>query len=78
MSFLLTYSHTWLTACTMRTGLALIAVWFVIGETHRGEPSPPALTLPHVRYGLRLLLAVCCTHSGPSICRHVQYRFGRQ
>jgi len=37
------------------------------------------LTLSHVRYGLRLLLlAVRCTHSGPSICRHVQYRFGRQ
>jgi SRSO17 transposase len=29
--------------------LALLAVWFLIGETHRGQQVTPALTLPHVR-----------------------------
>ena len=36
--------------------LALIAVWFLICEPHRGQQVTPALTLPHVRYGLSLLL----------------------
>ena len=36
--------------------LSLIAVWFLIGETHRGQQFTPALTLPQVRYGLSLLL----------------------
>ena len=36
--------------------LSLIAVWFLIGETHRGQQLTPALTLPQVRYGLSLLL----------------------
>ena len=31
--------------------LSLIAVWFLIGETHRGQQWTPALTLPQVRYG---------------------------
>jgi hypothetical protein len=52
--------------------LTLIAVWFLIGETHRGQPWMPALTLPHVRYGLSvLLLEVFCTPGIDSICRHV-------
>ena len=56
--------------------LALIAVWFLIGETRRGQQLTPALTLPHVRYGLSLLLlAVFCTRNVPSICRQVQRRF---
>jgi hypothetical protein len=56
--------------------LALITVWFLIGETRRGQQSTPALTLPHVRYGLSvLLLAVFCTRSVPSICCQVQRRF---
>src|SRR5262252_9281431 len=29
--------------------LTLIAVWVLIGETHRGQPWTPALTLPQVR-----------------------------
>src|SRR5712691_268500 len=35
--------------------LTLIAVWFLIGETHRGQQVTPALTLPQVRYGLSVL-----------------------
>src|SRR5919109_4692177 len=42
--------------------LTLIAVWFLIGETHRGQQWTPALTLPQVHYGLSvLLLEVFCT-----------------
>jgi SRSO17 transposase len=53
--------------------LTLIAVWFLIGETHRGQQLTPALTLPQVRYGLSvLLLEVFCTPGVDSICRHVQ------
>jgi hypothetical protein len=36
--------------------LSLMALWFLIGETHRGQAVDPALTLPQVRYGLSLLL----------------------
>jgi SRSO17 transposase len=53
--------------------LTLIAVWFLISETHRGQQLTPALTLPQVRYGLSmLLLEVFCTLSVPCICRQVQ------
>ena len=53
--------------------LSLIAVWFLIGETHRGQQWTPALTLPQVRYGLSLLLLeVFCTPGIDYICRHVQ------
>src|SRR5919199_5813098 len=53
--------------------LSLMAVWFLITETHRGQQVTPALTLPQVRYGLSLLLLeVYCTFSIASICRHVQ------
>src|SRR2546428_14097568 len=49
--------------------LTLIAVWFLIGETHRGQQWTPALTLPHVRDGLSvLLLEVCCTPGTATIC----------
>ena len=52
--------------------LTLIAVWFLIKETHRGQQWTPALTLPQVRYGLSvLLLEVCCTPGVDSICRQV-------
>ena len=52
--------------------LALISVWFLISETHRGQQFTPALMLPQVRYGLSmLLLEGFCTLSIPSICRHV-------
>src|SRR6266481_2246561 len=53
--------------------LSLLAVWFLIGETHRGQQVTPALTLPHVRYGLsRLLLEVFYTPGVDDICRQVQ------
>jgi SRSO17 transposase len=53
--------------------LTLIAVWFLISETHRGQLLTPALTLPQVRYGLSvLLMEVFCTPGLASICRHVQ------
>jgi len=52
--------------------LSLLAVWFLIGETHRGQQVTPALTLPQVRYGLSvLLLEVYCTPGTDYICRHV-------
>jgi hypothetical protein len=53
--------------------LSLLAVWFLIGETHRGQQWTPALTLPQVRYGLSvLLLEVFCTPGMDYICRQVQ------
>src|SRR5262249_4742011 len=58
--------------------LTLIAVWFLVSETHRGQQLTPALTLPQVRYGLSvLLLEVFCTLSIASICRHVQRQLMR-
>jgi SRSO17 transposase len=52
--------------------LTLIAVWFLIGETHRGQQWTPALTLPQVHYGLSvLLLKGFCTPGIDSICRQV-------
>src|SRR5262249_31505835 len=53
--------------------LSLMAVWFLIGETHRGQKLTPCLTLPQVRYGLSLLLLeVFCTPGIGDICRQVQ------
>ena len=53
--------------------LSLLAVWFLIGETHRGQRLTPALTLPQVRYGLSLLLLeVYCTPGIDNICHQVQ------
>jgi hypothetical protein len=58
--------------------LALLAVWFLIGETHRGQQVTPALTLPQVRYGLSvLLMEAFCTFSIASICRQVQRQLMR-
>jgi len=58
--------------------LSLIAVWFLLGETHRGQQLTPALPLPQVRYGLSmLLLEVFCTLSVPYICRQVQRQLMR-
>jgi len=58
--------------------LTLIAVWFLISETHRGQQWTPALTLPQVRYGLSmLLLEVFCMLSVPSICRQVHRQLMR-
>lgn len=53
--------------------LSLMALWFLIGETHRGQQGTPALTRPHVRYGLSLLLLEGFYTPGvDDICRHVQ------
>jgi len=58
--------------------LSLMAVWFLITETHRGQQLTPALTLPQVRYGLSLLLLeVYCTPGVDDICRHVQRQLQR-
>jgi SRSO17 transposase len=58
--------------------LSLIAVWFLIGETHRGQQVTPALTLPQVRYGLSvLLLEVYYTPGVDDICRQVQRQLMR-
>ena len=58
--------------------LALISVWFLIGETHRGQQVTPALTLPQIRYGLSvLLLEVFCTPGIDYICRQVHRQFMR-
>ena len=58
--------------------LTLVAVWFLIVETHRGQQWTPALTLPQARYGLSmLLLEVCCTPGIDSICRHVHRQLMR-
>jgi SRSO17 transposase len=58
--------------------LTLMAVWFLIAETHRGQQLTPALTLPQVRYGLSvLLLEGFYALSIASICRHVQRQLMR-
>src|SRR5215813_10184366 len=58
--------------------LTLIAVWFLISETHRGQQWTPALTLPQVRYGLSmLLLETFLTLGVSSICRQVQRQLMR-
>jgi SRSO17 transposase len=58
--------------------VSLLAVWFLIGETHRGQSLTPALTLPQVRYGLSLLLlAVLCPLGVDYICRRVQRQLQR-
>ena len=58
--------------------LSLISVWFLIGETHRGQQLTPALTLPQVRYGLSLLLLeVFCTPGVDYICRQVHRQLKR-
>jgi hypothetical protein len=58
--------------------LTLIAVWFLISETHRGQQLTPALTLPQVRYGLSvLLLEVFCTPGIDYICRQVYRQLKR-
>ena len=58
--------------------LALLAGWFLLAETHRGQQVTPALTLPQVRYELSvLLMEVFCTLSIPYICRHVQRQLMR-
>ena len=52
--------------------LSLLAIWFLISETHRGQQWTPALTLPQVRYGLSvLLLEVYGTPGTDYICRQV-------
>ena len=58
--------------------LSMISVWFLLGETHRGQQWTPALTLPQVRYGLSLLLLeVFCTPGIDYICRQVHRQLMR-
>ena len=58
--------------------LALMAAWFLLGETHRSQQVMPALTLLQVRYGLSvLLLETFLTLGVSSICRHVQRQLMR-
>ena len=58
--------------------LSLVAVWFLISETHRGQQFTLALTLPQVRYGLSgRRLEVFCTLGVDSICRQVQRQLQR-
>ena len=58
--------------------LSLIAVWFLIGETHRGQQVTPALTLPQVRYGLSVLLVeVFGTPGLDYLCRQVSRQLMR-
>ncbi len=58
--------------------LSLIAVWFLIDETHRSQQLTPALTLPQVRDGLSVLLMEAFLTLGvSSICRHVQRQLMR-
>jgi hypothetical protein len=58
--------------------LSLMAVWCLVGATHRGQSLTPALTLPQVRYGLSLLLlAVFCPLGVDDICRRVQRQLQR-
>jgi hypothetical protein len=58
--------------------LTLIAVWFLIEETRRGQQWTPALTLPQVRYGLSLLLLEALYTPGTdSICSQVQWQLLR-
>jgi hypothetical protein len=52
------------------TGLSLIVVWCLIGATPQGQPWTPAVTLPHGRDALRvLLMAVLWTFRRLSMCR---------
>jgi len=58
--------------------LSLMAVWFLIGETHRGQQLTPALTLPQVRSGLsQLLLEAYYTLGVDESCRQVQRQLMR-
>jgi SRSO17 transposase len=58
--------------------LSLMAMWFLISETHRGQQFTPALTLPQVRYGLSvLLLEVFYTPGVDYICRQVHRQLKR-
>jgi hypothetical protein len=60
------------------TWLSLIAGWCLIGATPRGQQGTHAVTLPHMRDGLRvLLMAVLWTFRRPSLCRPVHRQLMR-
>ncbi len=60
------------------TGLSLSAVGCQPGAPPRGQQGSPALTLPHRRDGLSvLLMAVLCPFRRPSLCSHVRREFMR-
>src|SRR5713101_4087362 len=69
VAFLLTCLTIW---------LSLLSVRFFIGATPWDQQWTPALTLPHVHYGLSVLrMAVFRTFSMPSMYRHVHRQFMR-
>jgi hypothetical protein len=58
--------------------LFLMAGWCLMGATPRGQPWTHALTLLHMRDGLRvLLMVVVCPFRRPSLCRPVHRQFMR-
>src|SRR5882762_371350 len=60
------------------TGLSSIAAWCGRGATPRGQPWPPACTLPHVRDGLRVRCrATFCPCGRSSMGRPVHHQFLR-
>jgi SRSO17 transposase len=66
--------HTW-EGWHHHMTLSLLAVWFLIEETHRGQQMTPALTLPQVRYALSVLLLEAFLTLGVSyICRQVHHQ----
>ena len=66
-----------LLACAI-TWLSLMAGWCLMGATPRGQPWTHALTLLHMRDGLRvLLMVVVCPFRRPSLCRPVHRQFMR-
>jgi hypothetical protein len=53
--------------------MSLLAVWYLIGATPRGQPWTPAVTLPHGGDGLSARrMAELWTFREPSLCRHVR------
>ena len=48
--------------------LSLIAGRCSVGETHRGQQGTPALTLPHMRDGLSVLLMAVLVRSAGPLC----------
>src|SRR5215468_3156772 len=54
------------------TGVALLAVWCLLGATPRGQPWTPTVTLPQGHNGLSAWrMAVLSTFCELSRCRHV-------
>ena len=60
------------------TGVSLLAVWCLLGETPQGQPWTTVVTLPQGRDGLSVRqMAVLWTFREPSLGRHVRRAFMR-